>query len=326
LKHEILAELFREEPLLATELLRSCTGIRFEGATAQVGSIDLSQVASAEYRSDAMTVLRNQAGKAVAVVIVEVQLQEHKAKLLSWPLYVAAARARYRCPASLLVLAPDPAVVRWANEPIQLGHPGFVLRPIVIGYAQIPCLPNAAAARAAPQLAVLSAMAHPGLKTAEAAVAGIAMLTEEQQKLYWDVILPSLPESVRRILEARVIKGYVYQSDFARKYVSQGRAEGRTQGRAQGRVEGLRRAITEIVCARFPGLRNELESQLRDQPEAWLVQLAGEVGKAQDEDAVRAALGQRSKRRRGASARPNSGSPSATRRRAGRGRSSARSS
>jgi hypothetical protein len=88
-----------------------CTGIRFEDATAQVGSIDLSQVVSTDYRSDALTVLRNQAGEAVVVVIVEVQLQRDEDKLMSWPLYVAAARARYGCPATLLVFAPKRASV-----------------------------------------------------------------------------------------------------------------------------------------------------------------------------------------------------------------------
>jgi hypothetical protein len=173
-------------------------------------------------------------------------------------------------------------VARWASQPIELGHPGFALRPIVIGYAQVPRLHDAAAARASPQLAVLSAMAHPELETAEAAEAGIAELPEDQQRLYWDVIWSGLPEHVRRILEVRMIKGYEYQSDFARKYVS------------QGREEGLCRAIVEVVCARFPGLRDELESQLRDQSEARLVQLAAELGKAQDEDAVRAILGEHS--------------------------------
>jgi hypothetical protein len=50
----------------------------------------------------------------------------------------------------------------------------------------------------------------------------------------------------------------------------------------------------EVVCARLPGLRDELEDGLRGQPEARLVQLAAELGKAQDEAEVRAILGQRS--------------------------------
>ena len=284
--HEILVELFRERPALAAELLRLCTGIRLPGVTAELVSIDLSQVTPAEYRSDALSVLRDLAGAVAAGVIVEVQLSADTDKRRTWPLYVAAARASLGCPVTLLVLAPDPAVARWASQPIELGHPGFVLQPVVIGYAQIPRIRDAAAARAAPELAVLSVMAHPELETAEAAYAGLAGLPEERQKLYWDLILSSLPELARRALEAHVIKGYEYQSDFARKYFGQGLE----QGLEQGRQDGLRRAIVALVCARLPRIRDELERRLRDQPEARLLEIAGALGGAHDEDAVRAVL------------------------------------
>ena len=41
------------------------------------------------------------------------------------------------------------------------------------------------------------------------------------------------------------MKGYEYQSDFAKKYVAQGRAEGHTEGLIDGLVEGLARGRTE---------------------------------------------------------------------------------
>lgn len=50
----------------------------------------------------------------------------------------------------------------------------------------------------------------------------------------------------------------------------------------------------EIVCARFPGLRDELVSRLRGQPKAWLMEIAVELSKAQDEAEVRVILDQRS--------------------------------
>jgi len=284
--HEILVELFRQRPVLGPELLHACTGRRFAGATAATGSIDLSQVAPAEYRSDALTELRDPAGAAVAAVIVEVQLRIDEDKRRSWPLYVAAARASLGCPTTLLVLAPDPVVARWASQGIELGHPGFALRPIVIGYPQVPRICDPGTARGAPELAVLSAMAHRDLETAAAAEAALDGLPEDKQKLYWDVILSNLPALVRQTLEARMIKGYEYQSDFARKYYSQGLQE--------GREEGLRRAIMTLVCARFPGLREELGSRLRGQPEARLVQLITELDKAHDEDSVRAMIEPRS--------------------------------
>jgi len=276
--HELLVDLFRERPQLAPELLRACAGIGLESATVELGSIDMSQVAPAEYRSDAMTVLRDPVGEAIAAVIVEVQLGVDDDKRRTWPLYVAAARASLGCPTTLLVLAPDPVVARWASQAIDLGHPGFALRPIVIDYEQVPRICDAAAARAAPQLAVLSAMAHLDLETAGAAEAGLAELPENLQKLYWDVILSGLPELARRTLEGRMIKDYEYQSDFARKYYS------------QGREDGLRRAIFALVCARLPGLRDELERRLRGQPAAQLEQLITELDKVHDEAGVRAVL------------------------------------
>lgn len=291
--HEILADLFRERPPLAVELLGACAGIRFEGARVERASIDLTQVAPTEYRSDAMSVLRDPEGTAIAVVIAEVQLRIDKDKRRTWPLYVAAARAGYDCPAILLVLAPYPRVAQWAGQPIELGHPGFVLQPIVIGFGEIPRIGDAEAARAAPELAVLSAMAHPELETAEVASVALDGLPEDKKKLYWNVILSGLPGPVRQTLEARMIKGYVYQSEFARKYFDEGLGKGRedlAKAVEEGRAEVLRRAIVALVCARLPALREELERRLQGQPEARLLQIITELDRAHDETAVWAAI------------------------------------
>jgi len=133
-------------------------------------------------------------------------------------------------------------------------------------------------------------MAHLDLETAGAAEAGLAELPENLQKLYRDVILSGLPELARRTLEGRMIKGYEYQSDFARKYYSQGLQQGREEGREEGREDGLRRAIFALVCARLPGLRDELESRLRGQSAAQLEQLITELLEVHDEAGVRAVL------------------------------------
>jgi hypothetical protein len=286
LEHELHVELFRRRPELAPELLHACTAIRLEGTTAERGSIDLSQVAPTGYHSDALTVLRDPDGGAVAAVIAEVQLHRDDDKRWTWPLYVAAARASHRCPVTLLVLAPEPAVARWASASIELGHPGFVLRPVVLGYEQIPRVHDPIAARAAPQLAVLSAIAHPELETAAAARAALDELPAENKQLYWDVILSRLPAHVRQILEPHMIEGDEYMGEFARTFY----AQGRETGREEGREEGLLRAVVALVEARTPGLRDEALSRLRGQPEARLVQIIVELDKVHDEDDVRAVL------------------------------------
>jgi hypothetical protein len=46
----------------------------------------------------------------------------------------------------------------------------------------------------------------------------------DRAKLYYDLVYNSLNDAARRALEA-MMKGYEYQSDFAKKYVAQGRTE-----------------------------------------------------------------------------------------------------
>lgn len=173
LPHEILVELFHQRPVLASELLRACAKIRLPEVTSELASIDLTQVVPAEYRTDSIVVLRDRRRKPISAVIVEVQLRVDQDKLFAWPVYVAAARARLRCPVTLLVLAPKRGVARWARRLIDLGHPGYALQPIVVGFQEIPRITDTAQARAAPELAVLSALAHPESLVAQAALVAL---------------------------------------------------------------------------------------------------------------------------------------------------------
>lgn len=241
--HEILVDLFREDGRLAPELLRRCAGIDIEHSDVEQRSIDLSQVVPTEYRADDVLVLFRRDSSATTAVIVEVQLDEDDDKLRTWPVYVAALRARLRCPAMLLVITRDPATARWARRPIELGHPGFQLAPLVVDYADVPRITDLETASQLPQLAVLSVLAHPALEAAEIAIEAISQVPEHLLRLYTDVILKALPAELRRILEARMIKGYQYQSDFARKYYGQGLEEG------QG--EGLRAAVIALARAKL---------------------------------------------------------------------------
>jgi hypothetical protein len=164
------------------------------------------------------------------VVIVEVQLAVDDDKRFTWPEYAMGARAKYRCPAGLLVVAPQPDVAAWCAEPIKTGIPGFVLTPPVLGRPAVPVVTDPAEAARRPELAVLSAMAHGegelGAAIAAAVLPVVARLGDERTRFYGDLVLNSLNEAARRALEA-MMKGYQYQSDFAKKYYGQGTADGR---------------------------------------------------------------------------------------------------
>ena len=122
---------------------------------ARLASIDLTEIQPAEYRADVVVTLL-QEGAAVRVIIVEVQLTINPRKRLSLPAYVTVSRAVHGCPAGLLVVAPDAHVAAWCAEPIEIGVPGFVLRPPVLGRSNVPVVTDAAEAARRPELVLPS--------------------------------------------------------------------------------------------------------------------------------------------------------------------------
>ncbi len=250
--HEVLVDLFKNRPSLGAELLSEALGVALPPYTdARLVSIDLTQIQPAEYRADVVVLLLD--GDApIWVLIIEVQLGVDPRKRYSWPEYTMGSRATHHCPVSLLVVAPDPDVAAWCAEPIETGIPGFVLRPPVLGREAVPVVTSSAEAARRPELAVLSAMAHGegelGAAIAAAVLPAVAGLGDERARFYGDLVLNSLNEAARRALEA-MMKGYEYQSDFAKKYVAQGEAQGEAKARAHDVLTVLQARGVEIPDA-----------------------------------------------------------------------------
>jgi hypothetical protein len=229
--HEILIEMFRDRPAFAAELLGGLLGVAVpDFDEARVSAGELNDVAPTEYRSDAVVTLDG-AGGTVLAVVVEVQLSDDARKRYSWPAYVATLYARLRCPVVLLVVCPDPVVAAWCAAPIELGHPGLVLCPVVLGPHQVPVVTDLDTARRAPELTVLSAIAHGGrsdpVPVFEALRAALDVVDRDHADLYTDIVLAVLPAAARECLEEfMTITSHRYQSDFARRYFSEGRGAG----------------------------------------------------------------------------------------------------
>jgi glycosyltransferase involved in cell wall biosynthesis len=243
MRHECLVDLFKNRPSLAAEILVEVLRVALPAYNeARVVSIDLTETQPAEYRADIVVLLLND-GKPVRVIIVEVQLKKDDNKRYTWPAYLAVSRDQHRCPVDLLVIAPDPLIAAWCAEPIELGVPGFVLSPPVLRPEAIPVVTDPAEAARRPELGVLSAMAHghteQGATIASAVLPAVQGLDDERARFYYDLVYNSLNEAARRALET-MMKGYEYQSDFAKKYVAEGRAEGRAEGAAHALLTALR--------------------------------------------------------------------------------------
>jgi len=131
------------------------------------------------------------------------------------------------------------------------------------------------------ELSVLSAIEHGqstdsalAARIASAAILASADLDAERSRLYLDLILISLSENVHReVLQAMNSLGYEYQSDFARHYVAQGRAE----GKAEGRME----IVLKQLMLRFGPLAEAVQTRVRGAPEAQLDAVAERVLTAQ---------------------------------------------
>ena len=261
--HEALLQLFRNRPALAPELLRDALHVELPAhSDVRIESADLTDIQPAEYRADLVALLMDET--PVLGIVVEVQLSTDERKSFVWPAYVANLRARFKCPVYLLVFAGTDAVARWAAKPIELGG-GSRFAPWVIGPAGVPQITDPEVARADPELAVLSAIAHgknididKSVKIAVAAQRASLGLDADRLQLYFDLIMTSLSEAARRELRTMDLANYEYQSDFAKHYVAQGKALGEARGEAQGRIALLIRLLT----LRFGPLTDAVQAQL----------------------------------------------------------------
>jgi hypothetical protein len=239
---------------------------------------ELPDLRPTEYRADAVVVLAV-ADTPVLAVVVEVQLRRDHDKRWSWPVYLATLRARLRCPTVLLVVCVDTATAGWCAAPIELGHPGCRLSPLVVGPDRVPVVTDAGQAVDAPEPAVLSAMAHAAGpdrdEVLDALFGALSAVDPDRRDLYADVLLAVLPLAARRYLEALMATGtYEWQSDYSHRLI------------AKGQVEDEARAVLAVLDARGIDVPADARARITectdvDQLDTW-IRRAVTVGSVQE--------------------------------------------
>jgi hypothetical protein len=231
--HEFLIALFRECPELAPYLLTHVLHIELPPySEIRIEEASFTQLRPTEYRADLVLTLHS--GGAVMGIIIEVQLQIDPRKEYSWVVYASDLRARIQGDVVVFVFSDNEQVVRWASQPIQLGGRS-VFQVEVLGPERVPRVETAELALRLPELAVLSSLAHgnkpAGTEVLVPTLEALLTLDPERQRFYYDVVLRSLNEATRRALEEELMQTgkYEYQSEFAKTYLAQGRAEGRAE-------------------------------------------------------------------------------------------------
>jgi len=273
--HELLLELFRNRSRSAADLLRELHVELPEFDRIHAESVDINDLEPAEYRADLVLFLARGATDVLGV-IVEVQLGRDEDKPYAWPAYISNLRARHRCPVCLLVVTIEDHVARWAASPIELG-PGTRCQPWVVGPSNAPVVTGLEHARENVELAVLSAIEHAhhpdaalADRIASSAISALQAIDAEHAKLYFDLLqtsaTASAPETQGNPMN---ILGFEYQSDFARRYVAQGKAEGRMEFTLQ------------LLASRFGPLPEEIQTSVRGANDAQLYAVAERILTAQ---------------------------------------------
>lgn len=264
--HEGLLELVRKQPGLVAELSQ-LVGIDVPpNATAQLSESTLNESVPAEYYADAAVIMAVD-NAPVLGAIIEAQFEPRERKRYTWPHYATGARARHQCPCIVLVLAPSPAVARWARQPIDLGY-GSVFQPQVIGPEQVPQVTDAREAARDLPLACLSATAHGNGDPATAAKIGLAVAQAAseledrgQQLLYLALVENALSEAAKELLKM-MPEAPKWFSETQRRSFNDGVAQGVAQGVPQGIAQGKAEALLRILARRGGTVTEEQQQRI----------------------------------------------------------------
>ncbi|MFO0591549.1 MAG: hypothetical protein U0441_28645 [Polyangiaceae bacterium] len=251
LEHNGLVDVFRSNPRLAPHLVEELLHLpvpRYESVAVVESTLD--QLLPSEFRADLVLEMRGAAGDLVLCIVLEVQRAGDGDKKFSWPVYLAVVRSRTRCPAIVLVVAPDARVASWAGEAIDLGLGLSSVRPLVLGPKVVPEVTDPAVAAVEPELAILSALAHGngsnGFAVLMAAQKALDQLDPERSAVYLKIIFDVLNEPIKRamvewIMENRVTLTIPEEDlpPFMRQMLLRGRAEGELKGELKGKRDLL---------------------------------------------------------------------------------------
>lgn len=242
--HEGPIQIIRDNPEVIVEILRTAFGVQVPGdLVIRTASEECTQIAPTAYRADnVVEICRGDSEEPTIAVVAETQQAKDPKKYKTWPVYLTALRARTGCPCYLIVICPKRSVAEWARQTIEIGHPGFNLRPLVVGPGTKPLVTTPAEAAQRPELAILGTLANvtaptkDALEITHAALVTIDKSDQETAALYTDLVFRALPGTAQHILEALVKTGtteYQFKSEPFLRHRAEGKAEGKAEGEAK---------------------------------------------------------------------------------------------
>lgn len=244
INHDGPIELIRQHPDLAVELAQTMTGVPLpEKVSATLGSTDASNVVPDEFRADMVVMLSDVAtGEPNRIVIIEPQGRESETKKFAWPSYITNLRSAHKCPSTLLlIICWDETEAIKCRKPIQTGHPGFDLAPIVISPGNFPSLTERTPwlTVLAGTIGVIDLETDHGCHQVLDAITATEASTPDIRTLS-AIILGVASDAARQKLEA-IMRTTPYSTDFW----DRAEAEGMEKGIEKGIERGIERGIEE---------------------------------------------------------------------------------
>ncbi|TDD82164.1 hypothetical protein E1293_17080 [Actinomadura darangshiensis] len=289
--HESPIKIIRDNPEVVAQLLEVAFGVKLNRTelTVRSASEACTQLAPIAYTADNVVQLcEGDAAEPTISVVAETQTTVDPAKHGSWPLYVASQWAKTRCPCYLVVIASKRRVADWARTPIELGHPDFVLKPLVLGPGKgagtVPLVTTPRQAAEMPELAILGTLAsvmpptESSMEITHAALATIDNKNRELGKLYTGMVVSVLSDAAKKLLEDYVSAGtadFKFKHDPFIEYETRGLAKGEARGLAKGEAE----AVLKVLAARGFSVADDVRERVlacedTDQLDRWLVRAA----------------------------------------------------
>ncbi|WP_428264018.1 hypothetical protein [Haliangium sp.] len=254
----------RSSPCLTQTLFQLATGTRGpRNARWLPDDIEFPDWRFVPHRADLVRTKRDVHDRVRQVAVFEVQLRRDESKHASWPFYVSAARLRWRCPVTLVVVTLRRSVARWSRRPIRLDTAGSVLCPQVIGPDEIPVITSPRRAERCPELAVLSAAAHGrgpyGVEVARAALSCCFGLDRDRAALYSDFVIANLSEQAALAVRNLMLPdGWKPLSKIGRESYDKGFAAGLEESRL-----ALAETILALLGERFSAVSPDVEQTVR---------------------------------------------------------------
>lgn len=263
--HEASHRIFQERPELLSPVF-DLLGVPLpEQAVVEVLTADVTEIRPLERRVDSVLRISGRGGDRFLLAI-EAQMRRDYDKAVSWAYYLSYLKAKYDCPAVLLVVCQDKTTADWAAGPFRLGleaWPALTVRPLVVGPGNVPVILDRAEAEANLAMAVFSAMAHGRNRDAPAILEALADAMGRTDEATFDYYAEMLEIGLGETPARDVWRGLLTVRSFfpgrgtlREEMLLQGEAQGLEKGLERGRQEGLQEGRQE-------GLQQGLQKGLR---------------------------------------------------------------